>query len=179
MEIIFGRKYRDKISGYTGRAVSVAEYMTGCNRVGLQQEVGKDGKIPDEVYFDDTRLELLPQTTTDSRKIYATLGYEIVLGYTYQDTITKVKGIAVAKATYMNGSNTILLQPVINQKDAESKEYADGWWIYGGRLVKLPAKRIVLLMEHEKNGEVKAPKGGPVSRVAYKAPNCNRSALKP
>ncbi len=56
VEIILGRKYRDRITGAEGVATSKTEWLTSCTRVGL--EALKDGAVNVE-YFDDMRLELV------------------------------------------------------------------------------------------------------------------------
>ena len=43
-EIQLGAMYRDKLSGFIGRAYSITRYWAGCERVVLQPPVGEDGK---------------------------------------------------------------------------------------------------------------------------------------
>ncbi len=56
--IILGKKYKDKIHGWEGVAVSHIKYLTGCDRVGLQKMVKDELK---DQYFDITQLELVKE----------------------------------------------------------------------------------------------------------------------
>lgn len=50
-------EYRDRVTGYTGKAVGVHFFLTGCTQISLESEA-KDGKEqPNLVAFDETRLE--------------------------------------------------------------------------------------------------------------------------
>lgn len=52
-----GRKYRDRITGFTGVATGYVTYITGCNQVLLAPTVGQDGTLRDSSWFDEQRLE--------------------------------------------------------------------------------------------------------------------------
>ena len=54
--IKLGYKYKDKISGFTGIAVSSTKFINGCDRISLQAKVDKDGSLPKEKWFDDIQL---------------------------------------------------------------------------------------------------------------------------
>lgn len=53
----FGKKYRDKVSGFEGICVAVNKFQFGCVRIGLQGKVKEDGKLPDPCWFDEPSLE--------------------------------------------------------------------------------------------------------------------------
>uniref|UniRef100_A0A6M3KEQ4 Uncharacterized protein n=1 Tax=viral metagenome TaxID=1070528 RepID=A0A6M3KEQ4_9ZZZZ len=53
----FGKKYRDKITGLEGIAISISKYQYGCLRVGLQPKAKDDGTVPDAVWFDEESIE--------------------------------------------------------------------------------------------------------------------------
>jgi hypothetical protein len=55
-EIELGRSYEDLITGFSGMAIGVVHYMTGCSQALLQPRIGEDGKIPESVWFDVQRL---------------------------------------------------------------------------------------------------------------------------
>lgn len=59
MKIELGRTYRDKITGVTGVAICFVEYLTGCDRVGIQQPMNKSGIVPEPTYFDTNILDLV------------------------------------------------------------------------------------------------------------------------
>ncbi len=54
-----GERYRDTITGFEGVATSRHEYMFGCVRVTLEGR-STDDKAPEELIFDEQRLEELP-----------------------------------------------------------------------------------------------------------------------
>lgn len=62
MKVKLGNVYRDKHTGFEGIAVARAEWLTGCDRIGLQSKELKDG-VPIEVqWFDDNQLEGIKST---------------------------------------------------------------------------------------------------------------------
>jgi hypothetical protein len=69
MKIKLGNTYRDRVTGFTGVATCYTKYLTGCDRVGLQPPIDKDGKIPDSIYFDSTLLELIKKKVIKPEKI--------------------------------------------------------------------------------------------------------------
>ncbi len=57
--IELGAKVRDKITGYTGIAVSRHTYLSGCDRISVQAPVDSDGNLPDSQAFDEPMLEFV------------------------------------------------------------------------------------------------------------------------
>lgn len=56
MKVKLGDKVKDTVTGHTGIAVGITEYLNGCLRVGVQSKVKKDGVVPDTYYFDEPQL---------------------------------------------------------------------------------------------------------------------------
>jgi hypothetical protein len=56
MSIVFGAKYRDKITGFEGIATAASTYISGCSQVLLTAQVGPDGEIKSH-WFDEQRME--------------------------------------------------------------------------------------------------------------------------
>lgn len=54
-----GDKVRDKVGGFTGIVVCIGKYLTGCDRVTVQGEVGKDGKLGEAYSFDTFAVEIV------------------------------------------------------------------------------------------------------------------------
>ena len=52
-DLDFNREYKDGVSGFTGKVIAISKYQFGCVRVGLQPPVGKDGKLPEQQWFDE------------------------------------------------------------------------------------------------------------------------------
>lgn len=57
--IQLGDTVRDTITDFQGIVVARIEYLTGCMQFGVAPKAGSDGKVPDTVYFDYTRLEVV------------------------------------------------------------------------------------------------------------------------
>ena len=55
--IELGDRVKDAISGLTGIATGVTDWLYGCRRIGVQPEkLGKDGKTQECVWFDEPQL---------------------------------------------------------------------------------------------------------------------------
>lgn len=59
-KISLGAKVRDKITGLEGVVTWRADYLTGCNRYGVQGPVN-DGKVPESHGVDEMALEVLDE----------------------------------------------------------------------------------------------------------------------
>lgn len=57
--INLGDKVRDKISGMSGIATAVCEFLYGCRRIAIQSMELKDGRPVENVYFDEDQVEPL------------------------------------------------------------------------------------------------------------------------
>lgn len=53
--VVLGKKYRDRVSGFTGMATARTEHLFGCLRI-LLEGAGEGGK-PEEFWFDELRLD--------------------------------------------------------------------------------------------------------------------------
>jgi hypothetical protein len=56
--IELGRKGRDKVTGFEGIITARVTFITGCDQYALAPKA-EDGKIPDSVYFDEGRIEII------------------------------------------------------------------------------------------------------------------------
>lgn len=54
----FGKKGRDKVTGFKGVITAKCFYMYGCAQYLITPQVDKDGKISDGQWFDDGRVEV-------------------------------------------------------------------------------------------------------------------------
>jgi len=54
--IELGYVVKDSVSGFKGVAVAKTKYLNGCNRICVQPEVKKDGKLPEQGWFDEPQL---------------------------------------------------------------------------------------------------------------------------
>jgi hypothetical protein len=57
----FGKKGRDKVTGFEGIITSKICYMYGCAQYGLTPKIDNEGKRRDTEYFDEGRIEILEQ----------------------------------------------------------------------------------------------------------------------
>ncbi len=73
--IILGALYRDRMTGFTGRAVQITTYLAGCDSVGLQPEAKDGSTLPDMEYFDELQLERVGETIVRARQVDVTGGY--------------------------------------------------------------------------------------------------------
>lgn len=55
----FGKKGKDKITGFTGIITAKCEYMYGCAQYCLSPEIDKDGKRVQTEWFDIGRIEII------------------------------------------------------------------------------------------------------------------------
>ena len=56
MTVKLGQTVTDSITGFTGIAVALVEYITGCNQVCVQPTLNKDGAWVESRYIDENRL---------------------------------------------------------------------------------------------------------------------------
>lgn len=70
MAIDLGDKVKDTVTGFTGIAIARTTWLHGCDRVTVQPPLGKDGKHPDNVTFDEKQLVLVKAAVvkTESKK---------------------------------------------------------------------------------------------------------------
>lgn len=59
MKVTLGDKVKDKVSGFTGIAVSCHSYLNGCNRITVQPAIDKEKRLPDSATFDEPQLEII------------------------------------------------------------------------------------------------------------------------
>ena len=54
-----GDRVKDKISGFTGIVNARVNYLNGCTRCGVASEETHDGKLIEDMYFDETQLVIM------------------------------------------------------------------------------------------------------------------------
>ncbi len=58
-KIMLGDRVKDRITGFTGIAVSSTEYLNGCIRIAVDPPVDKDGKSVDQQWFDHQQMNIV------------------------------------------------------------------------------------------------------------------------
>ena len=59
-----GKEVKDKVTGVTGIIVSRAQYLTGCNRYGVQRKPKKGEAPPEWLHFDENQIEVIGNGVT-------------------------------------------------------------------------------------------------------------------
>ena len=71
--INLGDLVRDRLTGFEGIATGKAQYLTGCDRVGVQPRALKpDGGISEPVWFDQPWVEVIERDVVQSAEPRAT-----------------------------------------------------------------------------------------------------------
>ncbi len=65
--IVLGNKVKDIVTGFTGIAISKAEYLNGCVRYCVQPLVDKEGKYLKGEYIDEGQLVIVDNGTLPSK----------------------------------------------------------------------------------------------------------------
>lgn len=99
-KIMLGDFVKDTVTGFSGVAMSDAEYMYNCRRILVQPRGLKDGAVQGSEWFDDCQLEFVEKT---GLKIVPLVTHSIKLGDTVADTLTQFKGKVVAINNHANG----------------------------------------------------------------------------
>jgi len=66
--IKLGMQVKDKVSGLTGIATSITEFLYGCKRIGVTPQEVKDGKPMEEAIIDEPQLEILGNGILEEEK---------------------------------------------------------------------------------------------------------------
>jgi len=59
IKIELGDEIKHDITGVKGIATSRTSYVSGCDRITIQQKVQKDGKLPEGLQFDEPELTVV------------------------------------------------------------------------------------------------------------------------
>lgn len=78
MQAELGDKVKCKVTGFTGIVIGKSKHLYGCDRVGVQPPVDKDGKALDAMWADIDAVEVLEKA--------------VVKGHTDQPAGTKKGG---------------------------------------------------------------------------------------
>ena len=63
--IKLGQEVRDRVTGFQGIVVVIADHLYGCVRIGVQpQGMDKDGRKFDDAFFDVSALEVIGEGIT-------------------------------------------------------------------------------------------------------------------
>lgn len=65
-KVNLGDEVKDKVTGFKGIVTSITLFLNGCTRCGVQPKMGKDGKVPDGLSFDEPQLEVVKRKAVAS-----------------------------------------------------------------------------------------------------------------
>lgn len=66
-KIKLGDEVLHKITKFKGIAVCRMTYLSGCDRIVIQPEVDKDGKVPDNFTFDEPEIEIVKKNNLKNK----------------------------------------------------------------------------------------------------------------
>lgn len=71
-EVTLGDLAKDSVTGFTGVAVAICEWLHGCARVTLQpQKLDKDGKVRSSETFDILQLQVVKSAKVKAKSLRA------------------------------------------------------------------------------------------------------------
>ena len=137
MNIELGMKVKCLITEVEGIAVDRSIWLHGCTRIGVQRKPGDDGKMPQQLTFDEPQL-----IVTDKTKVMdAAYSSEslINLGDEALDPVTGFHGIVIGRCFYINGCYRLCLQP---KHKSGTKKLVLGQWFDEPQIKRLNANVI-------------------------------------
>lgn len=156
--IKLGQGVRCVVSGFSGTAIQFLEQLNGNVQVAIQprQKEG-DLTLPDAMFIDPHMLEIIDKVGVVSR-VTTPVKNKIKLGNVVRDKASNLEGVAIEKATYMNGCVSFGVMPKRRETDLINAN-PDKTWI--------SVERLEVVGEGILVDEVKPakPPGGPSSRV--------------
>ena len=123
-QIELGALVRDKITGFEGTAMTRATWMYGCNTYDVQPKIDKDGKVPDQVAFDEPQLEVIEESSSDM-ELPEEPETIVELGSKVKDPVSGTEGTVTARCFFLNGCVRVCVQP----KQMPGKQEIKNIWI--------------------------------------------------
>lgn len=148
------------LTGFFGFIDHRIVYRFGCNRYYVQG-ISTDGDIKDGYSIDEPNLELI-----ESRDIAKPETPQLIeLGFMVYDRIRKLEGVAMGRATYINGCSRVLVElPGIKDNDVQAywvpEEVLE--YITVGRINKKRVNVFEEVTKEEKKQPTKPKTGGPI-----------------
>jgi len=115
VELKLGQTLRDATSGFTGIAIQKMENLAGNTQYALQPQTKTGDNYPEAMFLDHHMLDYVDDGVS-ARVTEVTEEEKFKLGERVKDKVSGFEGIAVAKATYLNGCVSYVVIPKV--KDA-------------------------------------------------------------
>lgn len=156
MQISLGKLTRDKVTGFTGIAMSRTDFATGNVQFTLQPPV-KDGAMVDPISFDQHQLEVVPGSASMAA-VTPELNATALLGKKLRCIATGMEGIAVRATTFLNGCVYYTIYGKVNAKGEFPELFLDS---LRAEVVSAGIQKKIASKQALKPG---VPTGGPVFR---------------
>jgi hypothetical protein len=125
--IKLGHRLRDACSGFSGIAIQKIETLNGNVQYAIQpQQKPDDDKYPEGMCIDHHMLEYIDEGVVDRVTPVITTS-PIELGDMVEDVATGFKGVAVERATYMNGCFSYAVLPKAVKTDILNDNSRASW----------------------------------------------------
>lgn len=79
MTIKMGSRVKHILNGFTGIVIGRTEWLSGCDRYGVQPEELKDGKSLEPEWFDENMLTVVTEKTPSARVYAETRGQPVAV----------------------------------------------------------------------------------------------------
>ena len=160
MSIVFGKTYRDIVTGFEGICTGAVEWMYGCKDFALQPRSETNNKRERAALFNEKQMELVDDGIVD--KIEQPIIDEPVLfGKECVDKVTGVRGMCIGRGIWLFSSTQYVLEVQPEDKEKESRFM----WLDAGRVeqVKDPTHEI-------DPKDVAGPRPGGVHNPSWRPP---------
>lgn len=148
MEIKLGMTVKDLVTGYEGIAVTIAKYLHGCRRIGVQAPLDALGRIPDEITVDEPQLVIVKKKRIIDVKISKT---KVILGASVSCPISGFEGVAWGRCDYLNGCARVAVCPKVGGDNKINMEW-------------FPEDQLII-KDDPKFKQGSSTTGGPVPRI--------------
>lgn len=162
--IKLGMTLRDATSGFTGIAIQKTENLAGNIQYAIQPQT-KDDKYPDAMFIDHHMLDYVDDGVS-ARVTEVTEVDKFKLGERVKDKISGFEGIAVAKATYLNGCVSFVVIPKVSSGTLFNEVPRENY-LSSGRLERIDAGVLNEVTPPPPAASGKVP-GGPAQRVTHR-----------
>lgn len=153
-QIKLGSVVRDRISGFTGVAVSRTSWLHGCIRIAVSpQKLDKDGKRIDSYVYDEPQLEVISASESVTEKSDSP---EIKLGSEVRDRISGFAGVVTSRTTFLHSCARI---SVSSQEVDKEGKHIDGYAFDEPQLEVTGMHESIEAEAEEVAEEVKKPHG--------------------
>jgi len=137
--IELGSIVKDKITGFTGIAMSSTTWLFGCVRIHVEPQELHDGKPIAMQVFDEQRLEIVGPIPAKLACAMPIVMSHVVLGSLVRDMVTGFTGVVVGTSTWLGGPARVGVEARQLNRDCKPLE---GQWFEQGRIEVLEGPSV-------------------------------------